>query len=385
MMKSLSTLLRSLSKRSTRQPKHRRFRRAGRDRQGFSLAEIMIASFLFSVVMLVAWTGLMSALNMSQQAQAKTARKVELNTALDVLTDEVRQAQGVNRSPNLVVSNAVSMEQVVSDAGVKLSDLGNYGDIALYVELPTDSRINSCVVDDVSVPAEPLDKVVYDVRPSPAGWLSPNALVRYGRIPEVDGSITPCSEPIANDIIADAIAQTQENPSCDGTLTGSNGFHTCMAGDNVELLFKSSISDLNTIPISSAVTPRSFDFTPTETVTPIAAPDDDPVGQLDLHYSFNSGSSVDINWGWSDGQVPQELTDYGLIIYSGIADSGRKFALNKSQTSLFNFDINQVSNHPLDNICFRLTANVSDSIYVREKCASRNLLLNSVYPAIHMR
>ena len=72
--------------------------------QGFSLTEIMLASLLMSVVMLIAWTGLMSALNMSAAAQAKTNLKLELTHTLDLMTNEIRQAQTINRTANTIIN-----------------------------------------------------------------------------------------------------------------------------------------------------------------------------------------------------------------------------------------------------------------------------------------
>ncbi|NJN23234.1 MAG: prepilin-type N-terminal cleavage/methylation domain-containing protein [Acaryochloridaceae cyanobacterium RL_2_7] len=344
--------------------------------RGFSLVEIMVASLLFSVVMLVAWTGLMSALNMSQQAQAKTARKVELNTALDVLTNEVRQAEEVNRTANVMVGDAVSMEQVVIDAGVNLGDLGNYGDIALYMELPTDSRVKSCDVGGSTVTADEIDKIVYDVRPSPSGWLTPNALVRYGRIPEVDGSINPCSPPIANDILADAIAQTNEKPACDGgVLTGNNGFHTCTTGDNVELLFKSAINDLNIVPISSGVTPRSFSFEPKSGYSAEPAIEEsNTVGQLFINHSPSSSKYVQINWGWQDGSAPEGLLSYELDIFQQNPAPGQRKTFGPNTTS-YQAHIGSDIIDSWGTVCYRIRANGSNYYYMRHTCGSRSMMV----------
>ena len=78
----------------------------------------MIASLLTTVVILLAWTGLLSAINMSNKAQAITSRKLELTTALDVITQEVRQAQLINQSGNVISNgNDVSLEDVIDQSG----------------------------------------------------------------------------------------------------------------------------------------------------------------------------------------------------------------------------------------------------------------------------
>lgn len=276
-----------------------------RSRRGFTLTEIMIGSLLLSVVILIAWTGLLSAMNMSASAQAKTAHKIELTTALDMMTNEVRHAQSVNRSGEVALDgSSVSLADVVTNAGINLDDLGNYGDLALYLELPVDPSITAC---PSGTPPDSVDRVVYDIRDAPSEWLQPKAVTRYGRIPNIDGKINPCSRPVANDIIADALSSEKSNtpPPCAGVLSGSNGFQSCTNGENVELMFKSVISDTGAKPVSSAITPRIVSFDPiaqeTQSVSDII---------LDLWSSPPPNTGANLFWSWTvDGEALSKETD----------------------------------------------------------------------------
>ncbi len=231
--------------------------------RGFSLVELIVGTVLTSIVIFLAWAGLIWTLSFSNTAQAKTARVNELIRAQDIMISEIREAQSVNQSGSLQANGAtVSMIDVVAKSGITLNDLGNYGDIALYLELPTNASVKSCPTDTGSIPADPIDRVIYDIRPSPPGWLEPKAISRYGRIPSMDGSIDPCSKPVANDIIADSVANTASAGTCNGVISGSDGFRACMKGESLNLLMKSSINGVDSLSTQSHVTTRAVTLDP---------------------------------------------------------------------------------------------------------------------------
>ena len=268
--------------------------RLSRGRLGFTLTELLVASLIASFVIMLAWTGLFSVMNMSSEAQAITARKLDLSNALDLLTEEVREAQSINRSGDMVANGLdVTLKDVVAHAGLSPQEIGNPGDIALFLELPTNSAITSCMTESGPHPAETVDRVVYDVRDSPVSWLPPEVVARYGRIPESDGSINPCSRPVANDIVADSIAAVDAKPSCDGVLSGGKGFHTCQKGDSVDLLLKSSISKLDDLPLKGSVTSRATTFVPT-------ADNDSPLDKWEIVLTKNGHHDVSFEWVWTD-------------------------------------------------------------------------------------
>ncbi|NJN23609.1 MAG: hypothetical protein HC810_03430 [Acaryochloridaceae cyanobacterium RL_2_7] len=297
-----------------KRPPHRRLTyRRNKAGKGFSLVEIMLSSLLISVVMLIAWTGLISALNMSAAAQAKTNLKIELTKGLDVMTNEIRQAQAINRTANTMMDGSgITLNDVVVNAGIDLNHLGNYGDIGLYLELPTDPTITSCAS---GAPAEDVDRIVYDIRDSPQSWLPPKVIARYGRIPDERGQINPCSQPVSNDIIADSISAKNDSPlTCAGVLSGSNGFQTCTVGDQVSLHLNSSVESVTQKPIETTIAPRTVVIAPT-TQDPVPASPFSTI--LTMRATPPPNEKANLLWTWTvDGTdlSIQEDNDAGYYV-----------------------------------------------------------------------
>jgi type II secretory pathway pseudopilin PulG len=237
---------------------------------GFTLIELLVAGVLSAVVILVAWSGLISAMNMSQEAQARSSRQAELNKALDFMTNEIRMARSINASSTLTANGTtVSLSDVVASAGVNLPNLGSYGTLGLYLERPTSSDIPAiCPTGGPNAGLPPptpadFDPVVYDIRPSPSGWLKPTMVSRYGRVPTADGTVNPCSNPVSSDPIVDALSATRSStPTCSGVLSGAGGFYSCVDGKQVNLLFQSDINQVEAKQVSSTVASRVLDIQP---------------------------------------------------------------------------------------------------------------------------
>ena len=248
----------------------RREKFAKSSNQGFTLIELLVAGILGAVVILVAWSGLISAMSMSQEAQSRSARQAELYKALDFMTNEIRMARSINASSTLTANGTtVSLPDVVTSAGVDLANLGSYGTFGLYLERPTGTNIPTiCPVGGPNAGVAPptpadFDPIVYDIRPSPSGWLQPRMLARYGRVPAADGMINPCSSPVSSDPMIDALSTTrQSNPTCSGVLSGAGGFYSCVEGKQVNLFFQSDISKVEARQVSSTVASRVLDIQP---------------------------------------------------------------------------------------------------------------------------
>jgi prepilin-type N-terminal cleavage/methylation domain-containing protein len=238
--------------------------------RGFTLIEFLVAGVISAVVILVAWSGLVSAMNMSQEAQARSERQSELNKALDFMTNEIRMARSINASSTLTANGTtVTLPNVVTSAGVNLANLGSYGTLGLYLERPTAPNIPAiCPMGGPNAGAPPptpadFDPVVYDIRPSPSGWLQPTMVARYGRVPAADGTINPCSSPVSSDPMIDALSITRSSaPTCSGVLSGSGGFYSCVTGKQVDLFFQSDISKVEARQVSTAVSSRVLDIQP---------------------------------------------------------------------------------------------------------------------------
>lgn len=264
--------------------------------QGFTLIELLVAGVLSVVVILVTWSGLVSAMSMSQAAEARSARQAELNRALDFMTNEIRMARSINATlapsansgapggaspspskaksdPNesaslTMTSTTASLSDVVTSAGVNLSSLGSYGTLGLYLERPTRSVPAICPAGGPNAGAPPptpadFDPIVYDIRPSTSGWLQPRMLTRYGRAPDADGTIDPCKSPVSSDPIIDALSTNRQNmPTCSGMLSGDGGFYSCVEGRQANLFFQSDVSKIEVRQVNSTVSSRVHSIQP---------------------------------------------------------------------------------------------------------------------------
>lgn len=268
----------------------------GKTQQGFTLIELLVAGVLSVVVILVTWSGLMSAMTMSQAAESRSARQSELNRALDFMTNEIRMARSINATlapsasggapggappspsnaksdPNgsarlTTTSTTVALADVVTNAGVNLSSLGNYGTLGLYLERATRFAPAICPAGGPNAGAPPptpadFDPIVYDIRPSTSGWLQPRMLTRYGRVPDADGTINPCKSPVSSDPIIDALSTNMQNmPSCSGSLSGDGGFYSCVEGRQANLFFQSDVSNIEVRQVNSTVASRVHNIQP---------------------------------------------------------------------------------------------------------------------------
>ncbi len=302
---------------------------------GFTLVELLVTSILLSVVTLLAWTGLLAVMDMSNAAQAKTARQMELNQALDFMTNEIRMAEHINEVGGVKANGTtISLQNVIQSSGIKLANLGSYGTLALYLERPTRTdRLKAdgtCPAGGPNAgqkppPPEDYDPVVYDIRPSPSGWLPPGTLMRYGRVPDADGSVNPCRSPIASDAIADSLSLARQvAPTCSGDLFGAGGFQTCVQGNQVDLFFQSAIADVGTKDISTAVSSRMVNF---DSMAGMAASSD----PLTLEVAPTPGKSdhVTLTWTWSGAG---SVSEYSL---SKIEDNGTEVPLYTGTQTTF--------------------------------------------------
>jgi type II secretory pathway pseudopilin PulG len=265
---------------------------------GLTLIELLVATAITTVVILIVGNGLLSALNATKVAEARTARRTELNRAFDFMTNEIRMAQSINRTNSLSVNDTTTLESVVNDAGLNRSQLGDYGTIALYLEIPIDTEAPAkCPANGPNAdqpPPTPTDRdlVVYDIRPSSQGWLSPRSINRYGRIPQSSGVINPCSSPIGSDTLVDAISTAMRTtPNCPSPsiLTGAEGFMACVNGAQVDLLFQSNVVGAQVRRLSSSALSRPMTARPALQLSSVrpssTAPDD--------------SNKVDLSWSWT--------------------------------------------------------------------------------------
>jgi prepilin-type N-terminal cleavage/methylation domain-containing protein len=293
---------------NTRAPSRQRFVLRRRSERGLSLIELLVASAITSVVILVAGYGLIAALNGEKVAQAMSARRSELNRAFDFMTNEIRMAQSINRTASYPPSGtSASVADVVAQSGLSLSALGSYGTLALYLEVPTTNPTATC-------PAE-FDRIVYDIRPSADGWLPPRTIHRYGRTPRADGTINPCSTPISSDVLVDAVAEKLDNaPVCSapGVLTGADGFMACVNGAQVDLFLQSAVAGKSSRKIQSAASSRLVSIT--QSLNSI---------QLLQNRASATASTIDFSWVYPGTatsityELSRTINGVSSVIYTG--------------------------------------------------------------------
>jgi prepilin-type N-terminal cleavage/methylation domain-containing protein len=265
-MSDLSRLSWLLAQRLTNQ----RPNRGHSQSEGFTLIELLVASFITAIALGVAFTGIISAINANKLSEARTRRRIDLSRAFDFVSNEIRMASRINRTETTTVGGGTTLANVVTSSGLTLAELGNPTSIVLYLEIPISGPIPATCPNGNPPPAPATyDRVVYDIRDSTNGWLPPRSVHRYGRIPKLDGSLDPCSEPVSSDTLVDAIAAQATAPTCSapGQLTGAAGFHTCVNGAEVDLHFKSDVTNLEVHRISSKASSRVSNNIPIPVLT----------------------------------------------------------------------------------------------------------------------
>lgn len=315
-----------------------------RDR-GFTLIELLVAIIISTIIIGIAGFGMATILTMDNRAEASIERQVDLNRAFDFLTNEIRMAQKINFTATTVANGTtVSVNDVVASSGLNLADLGNYGTTVLYLEIPTSDPPGVCPAGSPNAGLAPpapsnYDRVVYDIRANTGVWLDPQAIHRYGRIPKSDGTIDPCSNPVAGDIFVDAISDTDINPTdctSPAVLSGSGGFYACTQGLKVDLYLRGRGNNVTAYNIASKAVSRLSSTT-----------------NIALTLSGTRLSSTDtfnLAWTWTGAsgatfKLVQSVNGSNTEIYNGSA-------LNASST---------LSGNPNDSNCYTVTAIVNSN------------------------
>ncbi|MBW4623018.1 MAG: prepilin-type N-terminal cleavage/methylation domain-containing protein [Cyanosarcina radialis HA8281-LM2] len=335
--------------------------RGRRKSAGLTLVELLVALVISTLVVILAGSAIAMVTSVNQEAQQKIERLIDLSRAFDFMSQEIRTARRINSTETTVADgNSISVANVVANAGINLTSLGNYGTIVLYLEVPITSSVPAtCPAGGPNAGAAPpsptdFDPVVYDIRTSPTSWLGPRIVSRYGRIPSEDGSIDPCSNPVSSDILVDAIADTDMNPAptCNSpaVLVGNGGFYACVNGGLVDLYMRSKVGDLKTHSLSSKA------FSRLGNSNTISAPALSGARQT-------GGDNMTLSWTWNGSGSPtfklyrSVAGGQGTEIYSGS---------NSSNTSLLSGSTGETN-------CYVATATVGSytSPYSNEICEPR--------------
>lgn len=227
---------------------YRRFR-ISKFSRGFTLVELLIAISISTMVIVIAGFALVTITSVDNKAAAKLERQIDLNRAFDFMSYEIKMARRINRTATEVASSTVSVEDVVTNAGLNVTtDIqkpASNSKLVLYLEIPITNIPASCPSPAPTDYNAGYDKVVYDIRPTTGSWLSPRVIARYGRIPSIDGSINPCKFPLTSDILVDSISETDINPTCTSPAVkfGASGFYACVNGSLVDLFLRGAVGN----------------------------------------------------------------------------------------------------------------------------------------------
>ena len=184
---------------------------------GFALVEQLLGTFFSVVVLGGAGFGLVSMMKVDAQSGNKTLRRVELNRAIDYISEDIR-----------VANNISSVDGS--------SSLPGSGTGVLFLTIPTD-------ID--GDPSNDPDEIVYFARPSTSTWIGDNTINRAGgNYPNPVTLSSSDDNVLVDGLIAPAAADL---PSCDTGLQGNNGFYACISDDNrtVELYLYGKLDDPN--------------------------------------------------------------------------------------------------------------------------------------------
>lgn len=329
---------------------------------GYTLVELLIAAVITGLVVSIAGFGVGAATQANKRTEAIAARRHDLSRAFDFISNEIRMANRINQSQMMQATHASSMSSLLTSAGLNAADWSNP---VLYLEIPITSQApDVCPAGGPNAGAPPpqpttYDQVVYDLRPSAQDWLAPNSIHRYGRVPRSDGSIDPCSDPIASDTLVDAIAdQVDVMPTCPapGVLMGQGGFQVCVNGTQVNLFMRSKISDIEIHRLRSTATSRAANSQPIPVLTATQQPG---TNRIDLSWQW-SGSMKDVTF-----EVNQEATTTAnkSQVYSG-ASNNHLTEMNGSVGDQYCYTVTAkvglMTSPPSNKACFSPIANITD-------------------------
>ncbi len=201
------------------------------------------------IVTSISGFGLVALMTNNSKSETRTQRRTEINRALDFISDEVRMASRVNRTASLIYNGStVPLSAVVTGSGLNLAELGSYGSIVLYLQIPIKGPIPASCPGGSPTPSD-YDRVIYDIRPdtdTTDSWLGPQIIKRYGRTPEIDGTIKPCSPPASQTFI-DSISDINIDPTDCTTspaiVSGTKGFYACVNDREVNLYLRSKVAN----------------------------------------------------------------------------------------------------------------------------------------------
>jgi hypothetical protein len=178
--------------------------------RGFTLADMMIAGVITSVVVSVSGYGVAAMIDSSTTANAKSERRVEMNRSIDFIATEVR--------------GATSIVKNVSTAAVPT----DFAPDPTKVDVSTVQKVLM-----VNVPGTEDNKpiIYYVAKPLDGNWKGPRVVYRWGPAFDSAGNYSNAAsvEDWTSEPLIDKIASGGATPSCaTGSFNGTSGFYACV-------------------------------------------------------------------------------------------------------------------------------------------------------------
>ncbi len=189
---------------------------------GFTLPELLISAGLMSVVIMAGGAGVVNLMTNQINVTAEIEGRLEIDQALNLIGDEIRQA--------------ISIEQYI--------DSTQLARVSPNFTLPT--GVNGKPVLLLNLP-QAQEKIIYFVadKPADAPWSGPQLIYRWGPAIDTNGQYSNLNDPTQWKInpLVDQIdnAPLEDSWTCaNGTLTpstGATGFYACVQDGKIAQLY----------------------------------------------------------------------------------------------------------------------------------------------------
>ena len=174
---------------------------------GFTLTELLLAMVMTSMIVTLAGGGLFAIMRANNKAEDETLRRIELNRAIDFISDEVRMSKSINLNANSGLPANFSPASGASSPKP-----------VLVLNLPASTGVTTPIIYYVASPT------------NSSPWSGPKAVYRWGPPLLINGQYS--TTPPQNEVLIDFIADSTPTPNCPSPYTPTNtsatGFYVCV-------------------------------------------------------------------------------------------------------------------------------------------------------------
>ena len=173
---------------------------------GFTLAELLIGTYISTVVVGVLGYGLFFMMNAEKREIAQNERRIELDRALDFISDEIRHAEKIEPDGSSALASAPDFILPSGARPVLVLKMVNTSQRVIYYTLPADFP-----------------------------WLGPKIIRRWGPDLDLEGRYINVDAPQnwSHEPLIDLIEDTASTPNCPpgwsaNPSSGAMGFYACV-------------------------------------------------------------------------------------------------------------------------------------------------------------